>query len=93
MRVQIRLGEPFWRTVGQRDLMLNLNSGANVGQLLTQLYKDFPALKKELLETPPYIFVGDEQADETTPLADSCRVHLVWAVAGGTGGHNNSQVI
>ena len=83
MRVQIRLGEPFWRAVGQRNLMLNLNPGANVGTLLAQLYKEYPALEQELRETPPHIFVGDEEAIETTVLVDSSRVHLVWAVAGG----------
>lgn len=83
MRVSIRLGEPFWRAVGQRDLEADLPPGADVGALLAQLCREYPALEQELREAPPHIFTGDEEAHETTPLAEGSRVHLVWAVAGG----------
>lgn len=83
MRVSIRLGEPFWRVVGQRNLERTLLPGANIGMLLATLCAEFPALNQELAEAPPHIFVNEEQADEKTPLAEGNYIVLVWAVAGG----------
>ena len=83
MRVHVRLSEPFWRAVGQRELDLDLASGAQVGDLLSQLCQEHPALEREIAEAPLHVFIGDEEAFDNTPLAEDSRVHLVWAIAGG----------
>ena len=44
MRIHVRLAEPFWRTVGQRDLELELEDSAAISDLLAVLQGRFPAL-------------------------------------------------
>ena len=83
MRVHVRLGEPFWRAVGQRNLEADLPPGTDLRALLAWLCREYPALEQEMREAPPHFFVGDEEAHEETLLADGNRVHLVWPVAGG----------
>jgi molybdopterin converting factor small subunit len=85
MRVPVRLAEPFWRAVGQREIELTLPDGARVADLLAHLCQRHPALKAELVEAPPVIFIGEEEADENSDLREGCRVHIVWPVAGGYG--------
>ncbi len=83
MNIQVRLAEPFWRAVGQRNLEIKMEEGATVADLLTLLQKRYPALSQELVEAPPIIFVGDEDVEMETLLVEKERVHLVWAIAGG----------
>ncbi len=83
MRVYVRLSEPFWRAVGQRELNLELEAGARVGDLLAQLCQEHPALEREFAEAPVRVFIGDEEAGNHTLLAEENSVHLVWAIAGG----------
>lgn len=83
MRVQVRLAEPYWRVVGQRDLELALEENALVADLLATLQREFPALAREMAEASPHIFIADMEADLQTPLEDGDLVHLVWPVAGG----------
>lgn len=83
MRIYVRLAEPFWRVVGQRDLDLELEPNSQVADLLALLLSCYPALEKELSAAPPYIFVGEEEVDHQTPLTDGDKVHLIWPVAGG----------
>jgi molybdopterin converting factor small subunit len=83
MQVTIRLGEPFWRPLGRRELSLELGADARVADLLAALAALDPALAGELRAAPPQVFVGDGEADDATPLAPGARVHLLWPVAGG----------
>jgi len=83
MQVQVRLAEPFWRAVGQRNLTVDLVADGRVADLIALLCELYPDLTQELAEAPPHIFVGDEEAESDTPLSENCQVHLVWAVAGG----------
>ena len=83
MNTFVRLAEPFWRSVGQRDLELNLDEGARVADVLKALIERYPALEKELASTPPHLFAEEQEASPETPLTDGCHVYLMWPVAGG----------
>ncbi len=85
MRVRVRLGEPFWRAVGQRDLEVNLPQGSTLADLLTHLRRAYPALDAELAEAPPMLFLGEQEAAPDALLHDRDQVHLLWPVAGGSG--------
>ena len=77
------MAEPFWRAVGQRDLVLELDQECRVDGLLARLQEAFPDLKRELLEAPPNIFIGEQEVGPDVLLAEGDRVYLVWPVAGG----------
>lgn len=83
MQVTVRLAEPFWRAVGQRDLALDLESDARVSDLLAVLRNRYPALGRELAETRASIFVGEAEVGLEVVLNPGDHVHLVWPVAGG----------
>lgn len=83
MRVHVRLGEPFWRVVGQREVTVELPAGSRLADLLAHLRQAYPALDAELVEAPPLLFRGDEEAAPDDPLAPDDRVHLLWPIAGG----------
>lgn len=83
MIVKLRLSEPYWRTVGQRELELNMDPGNRVGDLLALLSKQYKGLEKEMEEAPPVIFVEEVEAGLETELADGAQVHMVWPIAGG----------
>lgn len=83
MRIHVRFAEPFWRTVGQRDLELEIEQDAVVADLLDVLRQRYPTLAQEMKETSPHIFVGEDEASDETQLEEDSYVHLVWAVAGG----------
>jgi hypothetical protein len=91
----VRLGEPFWRKVGQRTLQLELTAGASVQDVLDRLQSDYPdlepALRSEglgrLTGLPVAVFVGDrlirpEQASQVV-LHTHQRLHILLPVAGG----------
>ena len=81
--IHVRLAEPFWRVIGERDLELTLTADTTVLGLLSHLGELYPDLKSELRQTPPHVFVGDTEADSEARLKDGARVHLVWPIAGG----------
>ena len=83
MHIHLRLAEPYWRSVGSRELELDLSPGSRVRDLLEQLQDRHPDFSRELKECPPHIFIGDEEGTWETPLAEASRVHLVWPIAGG----------
>jgi molybdopterin converting factor small subunit len=84
MNIQVRFAEPFWRQVGQRDIKVELVQDSNtIGDLLALLCQQYPALADEMENAPPLIFIGEEEVDTKTQLADKDQVHFVWPVAGG----------
>lgn len=83
MQVRVRLGEPFWRSVGRRELEVDMAAGATVADLLGDLCREHPALAVEIESTEPSLFIDEEEAEKESILDEGCRVHLVWAIAGG----------
>ncbi len=83
MKIHVRLAEPFWRAVGQRDIELTMNPASRADDLLIALREKYPALGIEFDQTPPHIFIGDVEATRDALLTDGARVHLVWPIAGG----------
>jgi molybdopterin converting factor small subunit len=83
MKITVRLAEPYWRAVGKRDLELELIAGARLTDLLAFLNQQYPALSKEIAETPPLMFVGETAANMETALTDGAHIHLVWQIGGG----------
>ena len=83
IHIHVRLGEPFWRAVGQRELTVDLKAGARVTDLLARLCQQHPALERELAEAAPHIFIGEEEAQNDTLLTDGSWIYLVWPIAGG----------
>ncbi len=83
MKISIRLTEPFWRIVGSRDIVLDVQEKADISDMLASLCERFPALAPEIADNPPLIFIGEKEAGMREVLAHQDRVHLVWAVAGG----------
>jgi molybdopterin converting factor small subunit len=86
MRITVRLGEPFWRRVGAKQVEVDLPTGATVGDLVTHLSEQYPALREALQDSdlPPTVFLEDEIAEAQTPLSEGARPVLVWAMAGGS---------
>jgi molybdopterin converting factor small subunit len=83
MKINARLAEPFWRSVGQRDLTLEIDAGARVSDVIERLRATYPGLAKELDISPPLIFVEEHEASLETLLVDGNRIYLMWPVAGG----------
>jgi sulfur carrier protein ThiS len=85
MRVVVHLGEPFWRSVGQRELSVALHAGATVFDALASLAQQYPALAADLHnhEAQPALFMNDEAAVPESPLVDGAKLHIVWPVSGG----------
>lgn len=48
MHITFRLGEPLWRTVGKREVTVEIPSSATVGYALTALADAYPAIGQEL---------------------------------------------
>ena len=80
------MGEPYCRTVSQRDVELELEDQAHISDLLALLTKRYPALQQELVQAPPHLFIGDQEVDEQCPLKEGDRLHMVWPIAGGVQG-------
>ncbi|HET7011607.1 MAG TPA: MoaD/ThiS family protein [Anaerolineales bacterium] len=85
MKVCVRLGEPLWREVGERETVVELPESARVADLVGRLVALHPSLAPWLQgdEVPPTIFLNDHVADQDTPLQDGDRPLLAWAMAGG----------
>src|SRR3989304_1850532 len=48
VRVTVRLGDPLWRQIGERELQVDLPDAASVGDLLGHLAGAYPALLPRL---------------------------------------------
>lgn len=85
MNIDVRLGEPFWRQIGQKEISIEVPSGASVGDLINSLSSLYPDLRSYLkdAEVPPTIFLNDELASMDTLLHDGDCPTLIWAVSGG----------
>lgn len=83
MRVQVRLAEPFWRSVGKRDLQVELDKHATLGNLLSLLHQQYPALSTEMEAETYHIFINDTENGLDALLQEGDRVHIVWPIAGG----------
>lgn len=85
MIAEVRLGEPFWRAIGVREVRLTLCEGATVADALAALVERYPALARDLRggEAAPALFVGDEMAAPESRLTDGAQLHIVWPVSGG----------
>jgi len=83
MLIYVRLAEPYWRTVGQRDLELELDDQARISDLLDLLTKRYPVLQQELVQAPPHLFIGDQEVSKQSPLKEGDRLYVVWPIAGG----------
>lgn len=83
MHIQVRLAEPFWRVVGQRDLELELDENSLMSDLLALLICKFPELKREMAQAQPHTFIGEQEINPDTALHDGAQVHIVWPIAGG----------
>lgn len=83
MKVEVRLAEPFWRSVGVRDLHLELDDHTSVADLMVNLTKTYPDLAREFEQSEPLIFLGDDEAEPQSQLENGQVVHLVWPLAGG----------
>ena len=83
MQIHIRLAEPFWRIIDQRDITVELDRGATLSDLIIELQQRFPALAQEMDTTHPTIIVGDDEADVDLHLQEGMVLHFVWPIAGG----------
>lgn len=83
MLISVRLAEPYWRSVGSKELNLEVDEGLPVSELLAVLYLRYPSLRREIERAAPTVFVDDWEAGPDTGLTATCCVHLVWPVAGG----------
>lgn len=81
--VRVRLAEPFWRAVGERELVVELETGSRITDLLETLKDRYPGFEQEIKQSPPTIFIGDDEVDLQTVVVDGVQVHLVWPIAGG----------
>lgn len=85
MKIDVKLGEPFWRQIGRKRVTLDLRSGASVQDLINTLGTLHPELKDYLdeAEVPPTIFLNDEIVNMDTTLNEGDCPTLIWAVSGG----------
>lgn len=92
MRVTVRLGEPLWRSTGERRIHLVLHPGSTVETALRRLEERFPALAHQLhLEHRGrrvyQVFVNARPVDwehlSTVTLQDGDVVHILPPAVGG----------
>jgi molybdopterin converting factor small subunit len=85
MKVEVRLGEPLWRQVGNKSIELELEEHATVGILVERLLEMHPSLDEYLAnqETPLTVFLDDALVEQETVLQDGDRPMLIWAITGG----------
>jgi molybdopterin converting factor small subunit len=85
MKIDVKLGEPFWRQIGQKAISIEIPRGGTVQDLINTLSSLYPDLRSYLneAEVPPTIFLNDDLADLDTQLHDGDCPTLIWAVSGG----------
>ena len=94
LKITVKLGEPLWRQVGKRRLLLEWRQlSVTVAEVLRRLEKEYPdfgpAFRGEGLKAAyPYnLFVNARlvrlKEAETTPLRDGDRLFIFIPVVGG----------
>lgn len=83
MNVQVRLAEPFWRAVGQRNLQVEVVSHSSLRELLALLCKKYPGISTEIAESATLLFVNEEEVNKDAVLSEGDEVHILWPIAGG----------
>jgi pilus assembly protein TadC len=85
LKITVTLGEPFWRQIEAKEVILELESDATVADMIETLERRFPALATFLTQAdlPPTVFLGDELATPDTPLTENSKPLLIWALSGG----------
>lgn len=81
MHLTVRLGEPYRRQAGTREIEVDLPSGATVRDLLEAVEARFPALLEA--DSPPLVVVDDRMVEDAEPLHEGAAATLVWAISGG----------
>ncbi len=93
MQITIHLGEPVWRLVGQKQVIVRLDGETRtVAGVIGELGKQFAGLDAELRgqtgDFVPYaLFLNDEQVRwaevENTRVKEGDRVRVILPIAGG----------
>ncbi len=85
MRVTVRLGEPFWRALGERRTVVALAPDGTVGEVMEILARRCPALAAEWHSAAgqPALFVDDEAARPDSRLKEGSTLHILWPASGG----------
>jgi hypothetical protein len=85
MKIDVKLGEPFWRQIGRKRIILEIPTGASVRELINELVDRHPALQEFLNqeEVPPTIFLNNEIVCMDTSQHEGDCPTLIWAVSGG----------
>ncbi|HSR46509.1 MAG TPA: MoaD/ThiS family protein [Anaerolineales bacterium] len=81
MRVTVRLGEPYRRQAGVREIELEMPGEATVADLLAAIETRYEALLEG--DVPPTVLLDDQIVDLAAPLRDGSEATLVWALSGG----------
>jgi hypothetical protein len=85
MKVTIHLGEPLWRSVGRREVELDLADGATVADAFAVLIQAHPALGPDLEngEMQAVTLMNDAEVFPEAPLAPEARLYVLWPLSGG----------
>jgi molybdopterin converting factor small subunit len=93
MEISIRLDEPAWRLVGQKNLSVRLDDEAHtIADVIGELSRRFAGLDAELRgrtgDFVPYsLFLNDESVRwaeiDHTRVADGDRLRVILPIAGG----------
>ncbi len=85
MKIVVKLGEPLWREIGEKQVTLDLQLDATIEDLISELADQYPALQEFLdqAEIPPTVFLADELVNCETKLKERDSPTLIWAVSGG----------
>ncbi len=83
MKITVRLGEPFWRALGERQTVVALSPGATVSEALKILWRRCPGLSAEWnpAEAKPALFLDDEVAQPDSRLRAGSTLHILWPVS------------
>jgi len=85
MLITVRLGEPFWREVNEKQLTVEMPPNSTVADLLFALGERFPALRPclEQADPSPTVFQGEDWVSPDSLLTGDAQLMIVWALAGG----------
>lgn len=86
VRIYVKLGEPLWRTTGQRRLELIWPAGVEVtvADVLARLAAEHPAFAARYASAPYRLFVDATPVDAVAaPLADGQTLFILLPAIGG----------